>query len=161
MQISILRRVKGARKETNPVFANFVRRLVLSLVFVATFWAITGISAFSEPSIFPTGTTIYDPHKAYNCFVLFSAPDGKTHLIDMDGNEVHRWDYFAFPAELIDPAKVGGKKGHLVVQSKNGPSPAEWGGIFANLEVSEVDWDGKVVWHWGGGHARDRRASEP
>jgi hypothetical protein len=43
------------------------------------------------PRIFPTGVTTYDPAQAYNSYVIFDgaldSPDGKTHLIDMDGNE--------------------------------------------------------------------------
>ena len=42
--------------------------------------------AQASPSVYKTGTTIYDPAKAYNSFVVFTALDGKTHLIDLDGN---------------------------------------------------------------------------
>ena len=46
-------------------------------------------AAFAAPSVFPTGVTRYDPAKAWNGYVLFSGQDRKTHLIDMNGNEVH------------------------------------------------------------------------
>ncbi|MGI0492478.1 aryl-sulfate sulfotransferase [Alkalinema pantanalense CENA528] len=107
----------------------------------------TAGEAIALPSVFPTGTTIYDPARAYNSYVLFSAPDGNTHLIDMDGNEVHRWEKFGFPPQILDPAQTGGEKGHLLVQLQNGTSP--FGNIFANQEVGELDWDGNVVWRWG------------
>ena len=112
--------------------------------------------AAAAPRVFPTGTTIYDPHRAYNSFVMFAGPDGKSHLIDMDGNEVHRWEHFGFPAEVLDPSVTGGKLGHVLVQLDH--DPGAWGGIFKNKTVGELDWSGKVVWEWGkdapGGAAR-------
>jgi hypothetical protein len=113
-------------------------------------------AVLAGPSVYPTGTTLYDPQKAWSGYVVFSAPDHKTRVIDMNGNVVHQWEYFGFPPELIDPANTRGEKGHLIVQSRNGDSP--YGGIFSNEEVAELDWDGRIVWRWGaqapGGKAR-------
>jgi hypothetical protein len=55
----------------------------------------------AEPGIYPTGVTRYDPAKAYNIFILFSGGDQKTHLIDMDGSEVHVWDHFGSQRGLL------------------------------------------------------------
>ena len=110
--------------------------------------ALASSIAVSNPTVYPTGTTIYDPDKAWNGYVLFASPTGQTHLIDMAGNEVHRWNMAGFPSELLDPAITGGKKGHLLVQLEN--NEGMWGGIFNNLEIGEVDWDGNVVWRWRG-----------
>jgi hypothetical protein len=115
-------------------------------------------SAAASPSVYPTGTTIYVPGKAYSSFIAFGAPDGKTHLIDMNGHEVHRWDKWGFPSEIINPAINGGKKGHLVVQLTHGTLDKRFGYIFDNKTIGELDWDGKLVWEWGekapGGAAR-------
>ena len=54
-------------------------------------------------SIFPTGTTIYDPKRSCNCYVLYDGRDGRSFLIDMCGNPVHTWPYCGFPVEMIDP----------------------------------------------------------
>ena len=110
----------------------------------------------SPPRIYPTGVTIYSPSRAYNSYVSFSAMDGKTHLIDMNGNEVHQWPYYAVPGQVIDPQLIGGKRGHVLVQlSGNGDVR---GGIFGNKTVGELDWDGNKIWEWGtqapGGSAR-------
>jgi hypothetical protein len=68
-----------------------VQRRYLALgIFLVAIWWVSLVHA--EPSIYPTGVTRYDPSKACNVFVLFSGSDDKTHLIDMEGNEVHRWD---------------------------------------------------------------------
>jgi hypothetical protein len=102
---------------------------------------------WASPSVFKTGTTLYDPARAYNSYVIFSALDGKTHLIDLDGNEVHSWPHVAFPAGLLDPALTGGKLGHVIVQLQNDPGIEQ--GFFKNKVLAELDWDGQVVWQWG------------
>jgi hypothetical protein len=100
--------------------------------------------------------TLYDPARAYNSFICFSAPDGNTYLVDMDGNEVHRWPYAGLPGKIIDPVLVGGQRGHVLLQLSDGPDKR--GGIFSNQTVGELDWDGKKLWEWGtqapGGAAR-------
>jgi len=126
---------------------DLIRQALTLLLLVLALVGGAAGEAIALPSVFPTGTTIYEPTRAYNSYVLFSAPDGNTHLIDMDGNEVHRWNKFGFPAEMLDPAQNAGRKGHVLVQLKNGVSP--FGNIFANQEVGELDWDGNVVWSWG------------
>lgn len=49
----------------------------LQTVFVTAVLALFAGSALSSPRIYPTGVTIYDPARAYNSFVSFSAPDVK------------------------------------------------------------------------------------
>jgi len=93
------------------------------------------------PSVFPTGVTIYRPDRAYNCYVLFDGRDTRSYLIDMNGNDVHVWDYCGFPVEMIDPRLTGGKRGHILAQKE--PD------IFNNETLLELDWDGNVVWEWG------------
>ena len=112
--------------------------------------------ACASPRVFPTGVTVYDPGRAYNGFVCFSAPDGTTHVIDMDGNEVHRWPHVGLPGEIIDPKLIGGHRGHVLLQLASGPDTR--GGILSDGTVGELDWDGTTLWEWGrqapGGAAR-------
>jgi len=108
----------------------------------------------ANPSVFPTGTTRYDPTKAYGSYILFSGTDEKTHLVDMDGNEVKRWDYQGFPAEMLDPAVTRGERGHVLVQfeasDKAGIGTVPGVKIFSNKSIAELDWSGKAVWKWSG-----------
>lgn len=114
-------------------------------------------TAIAQPSVYPTGVTRYDPSKAYNSYVLFPGQDKKTHLIDLNGNEVHQWKFNGFPPVLLDPQLVGGQRGHVLVQLAG-----ETGGRANGVEsqsIGEVDWDSKVVWRWGGAQAQDAYAS--
>ncbi len=107
--------------------------------------------------------TRYDPQKAFNQYVIFSGADRKTHLIDMNGNEVKRWDYPGFPAAVIDPALNGGKRGHVLLQLADLAAPdklASPGNGLANQALGELDWDGKEVWRWVT-RRRARRPSAP
>ena len=115
---------------------------------------LTAAAASANPSVYPTGTTVYDPAKAYNSYVVFGAPDGKSHLIDMAGHEVHSWYKSGFPSYIIDPKLVKGARGHILVQLET--IEQEGAGVvpneppeFRNKTIGELDWDGKSVWTWG------------
>lgn len=116
--------------------------------------ALAGSATLANPSVYPTGTTIYDPARAYSSYVIFSGSDEKTHLIDMNGDEVRTWDYPGFPGELLDPAVTGGARGHVLVQLESGETAGigtvPGARIFSDKSIGELDWDGKVVWKWAG-----------
>jgi hypothetical protein len=115
-----------------------------------------GEVALAVPSSVPTGVTFYDPAKAHNSFVLFDGSDQRTHLIDMNGNEVKRWNYPGFPSVPLSPSLAGGMRGHLLLQLANLRAPdmlASSGNGLFNEQVGEVDWDGHVLWSWGSTHA--------
>ena len=121
-----------------------LRRLLMTTILINCF---NVYNAGAIPRVFPTGVTIYDPSKSHNSYVIFGSPDGKTHLIDMNGNEVHSWPYIGFPSELLNPQITKGELGHVLVQLKNGEGV--WSGIFHNKIIGELDWEGKIVWQWG------------
>jgi hypothetical protein len=103
--------VAGCREEKDMQQRAY---LTVTMSFLAA--SLWSVAVYAAPGVYPTGVTRYDPSKAYNVFVLFSAADQKTHLIDMEGNEVHRWDHPGFPSGLLDPALVGGARGHVMLQ---------------------------------------------
>lgn len=109
-------------------------------------------SASAMSSSVPTGTTFYDPEKAYGSFVLFDGSDQRTHLIAMNGNEVKQWRYPGFPSVALTPEQADGEKGHVLVQLGNLDKPvslASSGNGLYNQVVGEVSWDGQVRWQWG------------
>jgi hypothetical protein len=103
-------------------------------------------SAYCWPAVFPTGTTLYEPQKAYNGYTLFT-PMGHSlavHLINMNGQVVHEWTtpFLVMAARLLP-------NGNLVVvgfdpQKKPGrPGLAPfWMGGTAGFLV-EMTWEGK------------------
>ena len=117
----------------------------------------------AEPTVYPTGTTIYDPAKTFNAFVLFAGGDNVSRLIDLNGKVVHEWKFGGQPVAYVDPSLAGGAKGHVFVtlESEDGkgtdlvPGRAQTRVVKT---VGEVDWDGNKVWDFGasapGGRAR-------
>ena len=114
--------------------------------------------AFGYPTVYPTGTTIYDPDNAYGSYILVADHNdrsnhpsaaartegqvpGDIRLIDMNGNVVHTWNvepYFNKRARVL-------KNGHLLYA---GP----------DKRVIQYDWDSNIVWeHKGIGSVNDLR----
>ena len=73
--------------------------------------------------------------------VLFESRDGRSYLIDPEGNAVKTWPYTGWPTEMIPPELNGGRKGHVFVLGSQD--------IHVPAPLLEVDWDGKIVWQWG------------
>lgn len=125
-----------------------------ALGFLAGFPLFSAQAVFAYPSIYPTGTTIYDPSKAYSSYVLFTGGDNIARLIDLNGNTVHEWKDAAAHSTFIDPALIGGKRGHVFVtlESMEGRGtnliPGQTAGRIAKT-IGELDWDGNVVWKFG------------
>ncbi|MFA5310059.1 MAG: aryl-sulfate sulfotransferase [Dehalococcoidales bacterium] len=94
------------------------------------------------PSVFPTGTTIYDPARCWNGFTLFQTELHRNHgrgaiLIDMNGNAVHRWQGLdGFPNKMLPGGHIMGSTG--VRNMKYGYQDM--------LDLVEADWEGNIVW---------------
>lgn len=121
---------------------------------LATTGLLLCITANAGPSIYPTGTTRYDPAKAFNSYVLFSGGDNIAHLIDLNGNSVHEWKDAAAHSTLIDPAVNGGRLGHVFVtlETVEGKGTDLLPGQVnrrINKTIGELDWEGKTVWSFG------------
>ena len=89
------------------------------------------------PSVYPTGTTIYDPEKAWSGYTLMPVSGIGAILIDMNGNVIKVWkDFQGFPNKLL---KGGYCMGSL------GRRDAEY--AYQDMaDLTQVDWDGNVVW---------------
>ncbi len=117
-----------------------------------------GYRVRASPTIFPTGTTIYKPAKAYSSYILISDhaslgnhPDPQVRaeskvpddirLVDMNGTVVHTWKV----APNMNKRSRLLPNGHLVY-------------VGPNKTIIEYDWDGNVVWtHEGIGSINDMR----
>jgi hypothetical protein len=94
----------------------------------------------AAPTVYPTGTTIYDPAKAWSGFTVLSTLDTPAVLvIDMNGRTVKRWDGFNLSAG--GPARI--LPGGVLL------APT---GAFAQHQESTalvaVDFDGRELWRF-------------
>ena len=93
-------------------------------------------------TIYPTGTTIYNPEKCWNGYTLFQATLNQKNsvgaiLIDMNGNIVNRWKGLdGFPNKMLPGGSVMGGTG--VRDFKYGAQDM--------LDLVQVDWDGNITW---------------
>lgn len=153
--------MNAAMAETSPLMEvpgmspvkqkNLKRALTLAL---GTLGLGTTLAALAVPSVFPTGTTRYDPSRAYNSYVLFSGGDGVARLIDLDGNTVHQWKDAAAFSSFIDPALVHGEKGHIFVSlsTTDGKGTDLVPGQVnrrVTKSIGEQDWNNNTVWEFG------------
>ena len=89
------------------------------------------------PSVYPTGTTIYDPEKCWNGYTIFQAKEVGATLIDMNGSEVQQWEgLHGSPNTMLPGGYVMGCTGERNPQY----------GMQDQLDVVQVDWDGNIVW---------------
>lgn len=113
----------------------------LSNPFPAAALALVSTLASAAPSVFPTGTTIYDPSRAWNGYTVLS-PLGTEAVIviDMNGRVVKRWNGYNDSAG--GPARV--LPGGQVVAAVGARPPHQ-----ESLELVQRDFDGNVVWRFG------------
>ena len=102
--------------------------------------AAVSVGASAAPSVYPTGTTIYDPSKTWNGYTVLSPLQTEAVIvIDMNGNVVKQWEGFNDSAG--GPARI--LPGGTVVAAA-GARP----GHQESLELVERSFDGKVVWQF-------------
>ena len=90
-----------------------------------------------RPTIFPTGTTLYNPSKCDSGYTLFMGRQIGAILINMNGKVVRQWkDFMGMPCKMI-------KGGHIL-----GSLAARDAAIASQdfADVTMIDWDGNVEW---------------
>jgi hypothetical protein len=98
------------------------------------------IALTSAQTVYPTGTTIYDPDRAWNGYTVLSPLQTQAVLvIDMNGTVAKRWDGFNNSAG--GPARV--LPGGGVVAASGARPPYQ-----ESLELIQRDFAGNVVWRF-------------
>ncbi len=129
----------------------------------------TTVFLHAWPTVYPTGTTIYKPDKAYNGYTLYaplgnggrdfqagSEPfeiPGVIYLIDMNGNIVHEWKtpFRAWFGRILP-------NGNLLVACSDGKKIPGRIGIEPYLIggtqgwIYELDWKGHIIWSYFDGN---------
>lgn len=91
----------------------------------------------SSPNVFPTGTTIYQPEKAYNGYTVLPISGIGAVLIDMNGNVVKTWEGFqGFLNKLLPNGQILGSLGRRDFEY----------GYQDMADLTQVDWEGNIVW---------------
>jgi len=85
--------------------------VILSVMLLAL---ATASSAWAYPSVFPHGTTIYKPDKAYSGYTLFCVDNFGAFLIDMRGDVVREWKNVGkdHPVKMLPGGHVMGCTGN-------------------------------------------------
>ena len=117
-----------------------MKRLTYALV--AALAAVFTLIA-SAQTVYPTGTTIYDPDRAWNGFTVLSPLQTQAVVvIDMNGTVVKRWDGFNNSAG--GPARV--LPGGIVVAASGANPPRQ-----ESLELVQRNFAGDVLWRFAKG----------
>ena len=91
-------------------------------------------------SVYPTGTTVYDPDRAWSGYTVLSPlATPAAVVIDMNGNVVKRWEGYNDSAG--GPARV--LPGGFVIAASGAHPPHQ-----ESLELVQRDFDGNVVWRF-------------
>ena len=127
-------------------------RLSVALAATATVLSLASTPAVAAPSVYPTGTTIYDPAHAWNGYTVLSPLGTEAALvIDMNGRVVKRWDGYSHSAG--GPARV--LPGGSVIAASGARPPHQ-----ESLELVERDFDGNVIWRFARNEQVETRDGE-
>jgi len=103
---------------------------------------------FGMVTVYPIGTTIYDPDRCYNGYTIFSFDihEPEARLIDMNGNIVNKWNSIAARVRLLKNGNV------LVVERRREERKSV---------VAEYSWEGDLIWEYEPPGTRDIHAFGP
>jgi len=117
-------------------------RLVQSVIVMAT-----AVAAVAAPSVYPTGTTLYQPGAAWNGYTVLSLlRDPGVVVIDMNGHVVKQWSGFNNSAG--GPARVL-PNGEIIAAAGARPGHQE------SLQLLQKDFAGNQRWSLQGGEQID------
>jgi len=86
------------------------------------------------PTVYPTGTTIYNPKKCWNGYTIFPAKNKGAVLIDMNGNVVKSWKMIqGYPVKILPGGYAMG--GTTRGENRTGFH-----------ELVQLDFDGNIIW---------------
>lgn len=113
------------------------RRCLGALSVVGVIATLVPAPFYAAPSIYPTGTTIYDPDRAWNGYTIFSTPNDQGNvLIDMNGQELRRWAKISgMPPRIFPGGYIMGGVGRRTPHQEF-------------IALVQLDWDGNEVWRF-------------
>jgi Arylsulfotransferase (ASST) len=100
-------------------------------------------SLSAGPTVYPTGTTIYHPDRCWSGYTVFQTESrAGAVLIDMNGNEIRRWEHIVgYPVTILPGGYImGGTVGRVT---------KEYTHVIGSDDLVQEDWQGNVVWKFG------------
>ena len=128
----------------------------LARLSVALIVVLTPATFYGFPSVYPTGTTIYQPDKAWNGYTIFSTPEAQgAVLIDMNGNLIRRFkEVPGAPVRMLPGGYImggGAMGGGAMGGGAMGGGAMGGGGMGMGGGPSalvQLDWEGNEVWRF-------------
>ncbi|MCF6166012.1 aryl-sulfate sulfotransferase [Furfurilactobacillus rossiae] len=91
-----------------------------------------------QPLVFPMGTVIYKPDKAWNGYTVVPTINDGILMFDMNGNEIRRWNFQGMPPKLLPGGHLMGNSGMRYPEN----------GMQDGVNLVQIDYDGKVEWQF-------------
>ncbi|HHU30650.1 MAG: aryl-sulfate sulfotransferase [Bacillota bacterium] len=92
-----------------------------------------------HPTVYPMGTTIYNPEKCWNGYTLLSEMTAGAILVDMNGRTVRLWDKLrGFPNKMLPGGYIFGHRFDRSMEF----------GFQDGAELLQIDWEGNIVWEF-------------
>ena len=92
-----------------------------------------------HPSVFPTGTTNFDPDRCWGGYTVFPSQSDGAVLVDMNGNVVRNYpDLLGFPVKVLP--------GGFFMGSTERRDPKY--GFQDSNDLVQIDFEGRVVWRF-------------
>jgi hypothetical protein len=109
-------------------------------------------------TVHPKGVTIWNPFVARNGLTFVHAPDGTARLVDMVGNLVNTWTAPAGTGtpndSLLFKVPIFASAGHIL--AFRGPIPVPGYVRARGSIISELDYNGRIVWEYKAGATIDQ-----
>ena len=91
------------------------------------------------PTIYPTGTTIYNPKACFNGYTVYEAKESGVMIIDMNGREVQFFKgLHGFPPKILPGGQLLGQTGERSTKFSTQDK----------FDLVQVDWEGNVTWRF-------------
>ncbi len=124
----------------------------LAWLSVATVIVLAPATFYGFPSIYPTGTTIYQPDKAWNGYTIYPSPEAQgAVLIDMNGNLIRRFQEVpGSPVRILPGGYIMGGGGMAGGMAGGGMAAGMAGGGMGGgaSALVQLDWEGNEVWRF-------------
>lgn len=93
----------------------------------------------SFPSVYPTGTTIFNPEKCWNGYTIFAAMQHGAVLIDMNGSVQQLWKGVdGWPIKLLPGGSIIASSGARSFKYS----------FQDQLDLIQIDWEGRITWRF-------------